>query len=140
MLRPAHCMGRIDGDDLPDYHPVEKHPKCRKPQLHRGPGVQPELHLNKRGHVDRLHMGEIPNAMLGTKGRELPDGLAVGATCVGVADMGAEEIAHPRPGIRSRCEDRGQGSARDRDLCHFSDSGNAMNERNRLPSCERVQA
>lgn len=64
-----------------------------------------ELSLDKRRDVDRLHLDEIPNAVLGTKGGELPYGLAVGATGVGIADVRAEKVAQPRPGFWPRRED-----------------------------------
>ncbi len=34
--------------------------------------------------MDRLHLNEIQDAELGTKGRELPDGLHVGAASIGM--------------------------------------------------------
>jgi hypothetical protein len=64
-----------------------------------------ELHLHEPRHMDRLHLSKIPYVVLGTKGGELPDGLPVGSARVGVADVGAEEVAQPRPGFWPRRED-----------------------------------
>jgi hypothetical protein len=43
--------------------------------------------------MDRLHLSKIPYVVLGTKGGELPDGLAVGSASVGIADVRAEKVA-----------------------------------------------
>ena len=64
-----------------------------------------ELRLDERRDVDRLYPSQIPDAVLGTESGELPDGLPVGSAGVGVADVGAEEVAQPRPGFWPRRED-----------------------------------
>jgi len=66
-----------------------------------------QLQLDESGDVDRLHLGEIHDADLGTEGIELPDGFHVGATSVGIANVRAKEVAHPCSGFRARGEDGG---------------------------------
>ncbi len=99
MLRAAHRVGGIEGKDLADHHPVEQHPQSGQPHLHRGFGLSLQLQLDEGGNVDRLDLGEIQDAELGTEGGELPDRLHVGAAGVGIADMRAEEVAHPGSGL-----------------------------------------
>jgi len=69
--------------------------------------VQLELRLHKRRHMHRLHLGEIDDPVLGTEAGELPHRLAVGAPGIGIADVRRKEVAHPRPRLRPRNEDRG---------------------------------
>ena len=59
--------------------------------------------------MNGLDLGEIHDAVLGAEAGELPDRLAVGAPGIGIADVRAEEVAHPRPRLRPHGEDRGQG-------------------------------
>jgi hypothetical protein len=74
----------IRGYDLADHHPIEEHSQRGQTKLHRRFGVQLELCLDEYGDVDRLHLGEIPDAMLGTEGGKLPDGLPVRTAGVGL--------------------------------------------------------
>jgi hypothetical protein len=55
-------MGRIDGQDLADDHPVEEHPQPSEPELHRVSGVELELRLHEGRDVDRLDLGKIDDA------------------------------------------------------------------------------
>jgi len=128
VLRPAHGVGRVRGENLAHYHPIEEHPQRGQPLLDRGLGMLPELVLDEGGDVDRLDLGEILDAKHSTERGELPDRFHVGAAGVLVADVGAEEVAHPRPGFRSRREDRGYRSTLwndgDGPRCVISHGGN----------------
>jgi hypothetical protein len=70
---------------LADDHPVEEHVQRGQALLYRGLGVNLELGLDEGGHMGRLHLGEIHDAVLGTEGRELPDCLTVGVAGIGIA-------------------------------------------------------
>lgn len=65
--------------------------------------------------MDRLDLGQIHDADSGTVGGELADGFQVGAAGVGIADVGAEEVAHPLAGLWLGREDGGQGRELDLD-------------------------
>jgi len=105
VLRPAHGVGRIHGEDLGHHHPIEQHPQRGQPLLDRGLGMLPQLVLDEGGNVDRLDLGDILDAMHSTECGELPNRFHVGAAGVLVADVGAEEIAHPLPSLRLGGED-----------------------------------
>lgn len=105
VLRAAYGVGRVRRYDLADHHPIEEHPQSGQPQLYRGLGMELELRLDERRDVDRLYLSQIPDVVLGTEIGELPDSLPVGAAGVGVADIRAEEVPHPRPGFWPRRED-----------------------------------
>jgi hypothetical protein len=64
-----------------------------------------ELILNEGGDVDRLHLGQILDAMHSTECGELLDRLQIRAAGVLVADVGAEEVPHPLLGLGLRGED-----------------------------------
>ncbi len=87
VLRPAHGVGRVHGENLAHYHPIEQHPQRGQPLLDRGLGMLPELVFDEGGHVNRLDLGEILDAMHSTERGELPNRFHVGATGVLVADM-----------------------------------------------------
>jgi hypothetical protein len=106
VLRPTHRVGRVRRYDLADHHPIEEHSQRGETQLYSGLGMGLELRLDERRDVYRLHLGEISEVMLGAEDRELPNGLAVGAAGIGIADVRAEEIPHPCTGFGSRDEDR----------------------------------
>jgi len=76
-------MGGIDRQDLADHHPVEKHPQGSKPLLHRRFGMQLQLRLNKRRHMNRLDLSEIHNAVFVAEPGELSDRLSIGPASVG---------------------------------------------------------
>jgi len=57
--------------------------------------VRLELRLDERGHMDRLNLGKIADAVLGTKGGELTYRLAVSAAGIRIPDMRAEEVTQP---------------------------------------------
>jgi hypothetical protein len=59
--------------------------------------------------MDRLDLGKILDADAGAEGGELADCLKVGAAGVFIADMGAEEIPHPFPGLGLGRKDGRQG-------------------------------
>ncbi len=40
VLRTTHGVGRIDGQDLADHHPVEQHPQSGQPLLDGRFGVE----------------------------------------------------------------------------------------------------
>ena len=118
MLRPAHYVGRVGGQDLADHHLVEEHPQRGQPLFHGGLGPLPELVFDEGRDVDRLDLGEILNAAYSAERGELPDGFQVRAAGILVADVGAEEVAQPLAGLGPDGEERGQGSGRspDKDL------------------------
>ena len=111
VLRPANGVSGIEGKDLADHHPVEQHPQSGKPDLHRGLGLGLQLQFDEGRDMDRLDLGEVQDAVIGTEGGELADRLHVGTASIRIADMRAEEVAHPRAGFRKIGKDRGKGSA-----------------------------
>jgi hypothetical protein len=68
----------------------------------------PELVLKEGGNVDRLSLDEILDAMRRTERGELPNRFHLVAAGVLVADVAAEEVPHPLPGLRLGGEDGGR--------------------------------
>jgi hypothetical protein len=115
VLGAAHGVRRVHRNYLAHHHPIEEHPQGGQPLLHGGLRVLAELGLDEGRYVDRLDLGQIHDADSGTVGGELPDGFQVGAAGVGIADVGAEEVAHPLAGLWLGREDGGQGRGLDLD-------------------------
>jgi hypothetical protein len=111
VLRPAYRMGRVHGEDLADYHPIEEHPQRSQPLFHRRLGTLPELILDEGRDVDRLDLGQILDAMHSAKRGEQPDRFHVRTAGVLVADVGAEEVPQPLLCLGLGGEDREQGGA-----------------------------
>jgi hypothetical protein len=76
--------------------------------FHSGLGMLPELVLKEGGNVDRLSLDEILDAMRRTERGELPNRFHLVAAGVLVADVAAEEVPHPLPGLRLGGEDGGR--------------------------------
>lgn len=107
VLGPPHGIGGIGGLDPADHHPIEEHAQRGQPPLNCGFGALPELVFRKRRDVDRLALGDIHDAMLGTESGELAHRLEIRAAGIGIADARAKEVAHPFAGFGLHRKDGG---------------------------------
>ena len=94
VFRASDGVRGVRWNDLADHHPVEEHAQRGRPLLHGGPGVQPELRLDKCRHMHRFYLSKIEDVVLRAECRKLPHGFHVGSPGVHVADVRTEEIAH----------------------------------------------
>jgi hypothetical protein len=102
----AHGMGRIDVDDMPGNKPVEQHPERGQVLLDCG-RRKPVLQIfDEGGHVERLDLRKLENAVAGTPVSEAACGIHVGAASVIVADLGCEKFQNAFRRFRRGCKKR----------------------------------
>ena len=104
----AHGMGRVQLQDLAGDQPVKQDAKRRQVLLDGGRGQLALQVLNESGDVDRLHLGELADAVLLTPSRKAAGGIQVGAAGVGVVELSGEELQHA-PGGLGRGREEGSG-------------------------------
>ena len=66
----AHGMGRVQLQDLAGDQPVKQNAKRRQVLLDGGRGELALQVLNESGDVDRLHLGELSDAVIPAPGRK----------------------------------------------------------------------
>ena len=76
------------------HQPVKQNAKRRQVLLDGGRGQLALQVLNESGDVDRLHVGELCDAVFLTPGRKAAGGIEVGAAGVGVVDLSGEKLQH----------------------------------------------
>ena len=64
VFRAAHGVGRVHVEDVAGHQPVEQHAQRRQVLLDRGRRELALQLLDERGDVERLHVGELVDAVL----------------------------------------------------------------------------
>ena len=90
----AHGMGRVQLQDMAGDQPVKQNAKRRQVLLDGGRGQLALQVLNESGDVDRLHVGELCDAVVLTPGRKAAGGIEVGAAGVGVVELSGKKLQH----------------------------------------------
>ena len=93
-LGPRTAWAGFSCQDLAGDQPVKQDAKSRQVLLDGSRGQLALQALNESSDVDRLHLGELADAVLLTPGRKAAGGVEVGAAGVGVIDLGGEELQH----------------------------------------------
>jgi hypothetical protein len=116
MLRTAHRMGRIGGDDLTGHQPIEQHPNARQMLFDRRFLEIRSKRLDIGRDVQRLDVGQLADLVLLAPGEEPAGGRHVGHACVPVTDGGGEELQEaPRRMLAGIGDDAGHHSTRGQD-------------------------
>ena len=97
----AHGVSRVQLQDLAGDQPVKQNAKRRQVLLDGGRGQLALQVLNESSDVDRLHLGELSDAVIPAPGRKAAGGVEVGAAGVGVVDLSGEELQHAPGGLGS---------------------------------------
>ena len=106
VLRAAHRVGRIGGDDLAGDQPVEQHADGGEVLLDRRLLEILAERLDIGGDVQRLDVGELADLVLVAPGEEPHDGPVIGHARVLVADGGGEEFEEAARGLVAGVGDR----------------------------------
>jgi hypothetical protein len=103
-------MGRVNGEDLADNHPVEQHADCRQMQFDGWLGGGRLQHLYIGGDMNRLDLGERADLVPLEPREKMARGPIIGHTGVLIADRRGEKFDEP-----ARCVFTGIGDHRRHD-------------------------
>ena len=78
VFQPAHGLGRVQLQDLAGHQPVKQDAKRRQALFDGGRGQLALQVLNESSDVDRLHLGELTDAVMLTPSRKAAGGIEVG--------------------------------------------------------------
>ena len=94
VFRAAHRVGRVHLDDVAGHQPVEQHPQRRQVLLHRRRRELALQLLDECRDVERLHVGELVQAVSLAPRGEAARGIEIGFARVVVVDLRGEEFQH----------------------------------------------
>ena len=98
-------MGRIDLDDVAEHEPVKEHAQSGEVLLDRGRGEFALQILEEGGDMERLHLGELGDAVSLAPCRKAPRRVKVRLAGVVVVDLGGEEFKDAAGSLRRRGEE-----------------------------------
>ena len=109
---PADRGGRVERHDLPGDEPVEQVSEGGQAQLGGRRRVLAGLQLDPRGDMQRLHIDDRRDVLVGAPGEEVSDRTSVGAPRVRVADGRREELEEADAGALTSFRDERRNGRR----------------------------
>lgn len=106
VLRPAHRVCRVDGEDLADDEVVKQHPYCGQVLLDGRLGIRGQHRLDIGRDVDWLDFIELGNAVDVEPGEERAAGPVIGHSGILVSDGRGEELEEAPRGVFAGADDR----------------------------------